>query len=189
MMLDLETAGLKPGCAVLSVGVVAFDPEAGELDEKSDRLLLTIDAESSQSRGLVLEAGTVMWWMDQSEAARREAWRGEYALLTSLSILSGWLKNLRDEVGHLRLWCNGAGDDAPWLAAAYRAAGINAPWRHDEVRDVRTVLEQADLVLGNYRRPGDVEHSALSDAIVQARAVCDAYRLLGLATPKNGADA
>ena len=34
VMIDLETLGVVPGCVVLQIGAVCFDPNGGELGEK-----------------------------------------------------------------------------------------------------------------------------------------------------------
>ena len=64
IMLDLETMGTGTQAAIVAIGAVEFDLEKGILGEEFYR---TVDLSSSISCGGIIDADTVLWWMQQSE--------------------------------------------------------------------------------------------------------------------------
>ena len=69
VMLDLETMGLGPNAAIIAIGAVMFDPETMQLGSEFYRI---INLESAVAAGGIMDAGTVMWWLEQGAAARAE---------------------------------------------------------------------------------------------------------------------
>ena len=69
IMLDLETMGLGPDAAIVAIGAVAFDTSTLAIDPC--KFFVAVDLESSVRSGGVMDASTVMWWMQQDEVARR----------------------------------------------------------------------------------------------------------------------
>lgn len=59
-MIDIETLGLKPYSVITSIGAVAFNIETGEI---VDEFLENICVKSSTSKGLSVDADTILWWM------------------------------------------------------------------------------------------------------------------------------
>ena len=165
VMLDIETLGIDPGAAILSIGACTFDREGvGETVE------LSVDLESCQDRGLEIDADTLQWWLGQDDAAR-EILTGGAALPTALSELRGFLEtNDYDE-----LWANSPKFDMAHLEAAYDALDWPTPWAFYELRDVRTVTELPGAV--ELEQDG-TEHDALDDAVHQAREVAATLRAL-----------
>ena len=66
VMLDLETLGKLPGCAILSIGAVYFELETGRL---GDEFYLNVDPASCTRAGLTIDGETLGWWMQQEAAA------------------------------------------------------------------------------------------------------------------------
>lgn len=163
IMIDLETLGTKPGCVVLSIGAVAFDPYAGACGREFYRKL---DWRNSTMR---IETGTLAWWLDQDPTARAEAFGGSEPYLgCAVTFKQFW-----EEEDAECLWCHGATFDAPiWEAAV----GI-VPWSFAQIRDTRTVYDMAEVWPD---REVGMHHHALDDARNQAVAVCNAYAKLGL---------
>lgn len=170
IMLDLETLGTAPGSVIAAIGAVAFDPVAGELGRTFYRV---IDPASAQRAGLTLDAGTVKWWLKQSDAARLALAEAGDPLDQVLHEFSWWF---RDVDGRF-LWGHGANFDEPMLAAAYRATPWRMPWGYSASRCTRTIFDLADVAPD---RAEGVHHNALSDALAQAHAVIAAYAKLGL---------
>ena len=165
VMLDIETLGIEPGAAILSIGACTFDTDGvGETFEVS------VDIESCQERGLTIDADTLQWWLDQDEAAR-DVLTGGVPLATALSELRDFLDtNDADE-----LWANSPKFDMAHLEAAYDALDWTAPWEFYELRDVRTVQSLPGAV--ELEQDG-TEHDALDDAVYQARIVAETLRRL-----------
>jgi 3' exoribonuclease, RNase T-like len=169
VMLDLETLGDSPGCVVLSIGAAAFN-DAAILSTFEAR----IDARSCQRAGLTINADCVMWWLRQDQAARDALLQAPVVPLhDALTQFADWLSSLG---GCVHLWSQGPSFDAAVLGVAYRAAGLPVPWKYWNERCVRTILDLTGIHTRDFHQPGDVPHAALSDALVQARAVQEALR-------------
>jgi hypothetical protein len=157
-MVDIETLGIEPGAAILSIGACTFGRDA-----VGDSFSRSVDLESCQDRGLEIDAGTLQWWLDQDEPAR-EILTGGVPLATALSELRDFLENHDYD----ELWANSPKFDMAHLEAAYDALGWATPWEYYELRDVRTAQSLPDAV--ELEQDG-TEHDALDDAKHQAREV------------------
>lgn len=192
-MLDLETLGSTPGCVVLSIGAVIFDPTAGTVcslahananpifPQNLRPLSVVVNLKSAVSAGLKIDPETLEWWMRQDRGARLATLGkpGEsHILVHALTRFADWYRNS----GAQRIWCHGATFDVPVLGAAYAALGMDVPWEYRTVRDTRTAFELArcgDVLEQVEMRFGGTKHVAADDAGVQAAQVCEAYRCLG----------
>ena len=65
--IDLETLGNKPYSVILDIGIVAFHRDTDTVDEGTNIL---VNAQDCVAHGLRMNADTVLWWMNQSDAAR-----------------------------------------------------------------------------------------------------------------------
>jgi hypothetical protein len=94
-----------------------------------------------------------------------------------------------------RAWGNGATADITWIeyALAMGSVGLGAPWHFTNIRDMRTIIDAADLDLRDIP-PVGTAHNALDDAIFQANAISAAWqkirRAMGLLEmPQKGTKA
>jgi hypothetical protein len=164
-MLDIETLGIEPGAAILSIGACTFDHEGvGETFEVS------VDLESCQERGLSIDADTLQWWLT-NEVDATGLLAGGVPLPTALSELRDFL----ERAGYDELWANSPKFDMAHLEAAYDALEWPTPWAFYELRDARTVRVLPGAV--ELEQDG-TEHDALDDAIHQAREVGATLRAL-----------
>ena len=160
VMIDLETLGVSPNAAILSIGAVEFDDK--QLGKEFEVFLNVNDC---VKHGMVVEPDTVLWWMEQSEKARLSICNGKRVLL------AGALNQLVDafEWEGRKVWCNGAGFDFPILDNAFRCAGVTTPWKFWSTMDYRTLK---NLVPRQVYKDSQVNpvfaHSALEDAKAQA---------------------
>jgi exodeoxyribonuclease VIII len=160
--LDLETMARGAGGAIVSIGAVEFDLRTCKM---GDVFYRTIDLKSCVDAGLTIEAETVMWWMEQSDPARKTLVRNTMPLTTALSDFAEWLA-LCGPTNDIRIWGNGPSFDNTMLGAAYRACHIEQPWKFWNDRCFRTVC---GLYQSVERRPRQgTHHNALDDAIYQA---------------------
>lgn len=178
VMLDLETMGNGPQAAIVAIGAVEFDPAAQEIGRSFYRV---VDLASSVRAGGVMDAGTVMWWLGQSDEARRAL------LATDTVTLNEALREFYDWAGvcahwkDLRVWGNGAAFDNVILASAYRACGLQLPWQFWNDRCYRTLKALHPGV--TVPREG-VHHNALDDATHQAKHL---LAILAAQQPAQGA--
>lgn len=164
VMLDLETMGSGPDAAIVAIGAVVFDPHADPLGDLGESFYRTVDLESAVRAGGAIDAGTVLWWLRQSAAARAALGKDAVPLPLVLRDFAGFLAGLGPEVN---LWGNGAGFDNVILAQAYRAIGLPVPWKHWNDRCYRTLKALYPEVPAPER--AGTAHQALDDAQHQAR--------------------
>lgn len=169
LMIDIETLDNKPTSAVVSIGAVRFDPKAGTISDFG--FYKNVDAASSQAAGLTMSADTVMWWMQQSEEARKALVGGK-----PLDVALAYLDQEAGEIDCV--WAHSPSFDLVILENAYRAVGKKAPWTHRQHRCTRTLYDLAGIDLIGFT--AGTYHNALDDARNQAVAVIAAYRSLGL---------
>lgn len=156
-MLDLETLGKSPGSVIVSIGAVKF----------GDRSIVSkfywhIDPQSCVDVGLTLDASTVLWWLQQNEAARLEICKPALPLTNVLIAFTAWLDD-----SNANVWGNGATFDNTLLTAAYEAAHIPRPWSHINDRCYRTVKNaNRDIPIDPYKV--GTHHNAVDDAESQA---------------------
>lgn len=154
-MLDLETLGRSPGCAIVSIGAVKFDRE-----KIKDRFYERILAVSCLDAGLVLEVETVEWWLRQDYNVVKELFEPGLYLNEALEKFAEWLG-----CDDARIWGNGPAFDNAILRSAYEAIGLEAPWKWWNDRCFRTMKS-----ILPYVEPGrkGTHHNALDDAEYQA---------------------
>ena len=167
--IDLETMGTGPSAAILAIGAVAMDFDTLTQGEP---FYATVDLESSVALGGVMDPGTVLWWLKQSDAARAAVTRGGLPIHEALTRFSGYLRREAED-RHPHLWGHGANFDNVILRSAYGRAGIVAPWDYKGDRCFRTVralhLEVPDV------KPALVHHD-LEDAKAQAQQLLNILR-------------
>ena len=172
IMLDLETMGNSSNAAIVAIGAVKFDVANGITDSFYQK----VDLESAVDNGGVMDPSTVIWWLGQNDAARKELQAPgciSPSILPTLVEFSAWL----GDGLHARIWGNGAAFDNVILANAYKNGRMKAPWRHWNDRCYRTVKA---MYLGVPKVTPTVAHHALADAEAQARhliAIAKAHNL------------
>lgn len=182
VMIDLETMGLRPDAAIVSIGAVHFevfaDPVLGHNDiQVVDTLHVAVSLKSCLDAGLTTDQSTVDWWAKQSAQAR-SSWQQEGAptLLEALTRLSGWaLQGSSDQ--QVCPWGNGADFDLVLLKSAYGAIGADPPWRYYNHHCYRTVKRL--FPVAEVPRQG-THHNALDDAMHQVstlRQIVRTYRI------------
>lgn len=157
-MIDLETMGLRPTSAILSIGAVRFD-ESHSYETFHQPILLA----SCYDAGLTFDQSTVDWWAKQSVEAR-QSWQNDAAvpLTEALTRFVRWLESLN---GPIAPWGNGADFDLVLLKSAFEAIGADVPWKFWDHHCFRTVKNL--FKVGPMPRTGTY-HNALDDALTQA---------------------
>jgi len=182
--LDIETAGSRPGSAVLSIAAVDFWPQTPE-NPIAKRFFRVIDLWDSLMVGLTVDQDTLNWWMQQDKRARDRAQtdRGRVSVFEALQDFEAYLGGTASK--DTRIWAKGPDFDVVMMAEVYRKTGRRIPWSYRRVRDVRTIMA---LTGGQVKedKANRIEHDALDDALMQAEAVVKAYSLLGLSLENDG---
>ena len=173
VMLDLETMGTGPDAAIVAVGAIEFDVTTRSLGRDFYRV---VSLESAVAAGGVMDAGTVMWWLRQDEAARKALCGDARPLRNVLIDFADWLAQVGKDV---RVWGNGAAFDNVILSQAYKRAGLERPWFYCNDRCYRTVKALRPEIAPVEHK--GTKHNALADATTQALHL---MRLLGEAPEK-----
>ncbi len=166
-MIDIETLGNSPTSVVLSIGVVAFDPDSNAIGENFHKL---INIDSCLRAGLTVDGSTIQWWMTQPDAARELFNKlDEYGVSLQHALI--YLRNWITDNGQTPiLWCNHPSFDAAILDNAYRRCDIKTPWQYYNVKDystIRGMVPKATFDKIRVRPP--VAHDAMHDALAQAQ--------------------
>lgn len=165
LMIDLETMGTAVNAPIVAIGAVYFNPNTGELGETFEA---AIELEDAFNYGRV-SGGTVKWWLGQSEAARQKIIRGRHMAVPVFEKFADFCGKYGDRV---QPWGNGASFDISMLEYAFgRILGKPAPWKFWNVRDCRTIKAVADGLVTYEGKLEGTAHSALDDAIHQAKYV------------------
>lgn len=178
LMVDIETLGNKPGAVILSISAVQFDLETGYIGKEFH---VDIDPESCVNMGLNMDVSTVMWWMGQSDEARKkivEPTKVRVSLGAALAEFTRWCA-FTYQGKDFQIWGNSNRFDLGLLARAYDVLDLPYPWNHRLERDVRTLVSFAPEV----REEEDknfvgVEHYGIDDCKHQIKYCAKTYQLI-----------
>lgn len=173
VMIDLETLGRRAGCAILSIGAVAFDAKSKELGPE---LYTVVRLDSCEKAGLHIDPDTIAWWEKQSPEAQKvlkqaRATRGNKVLPKALEELDKYLSQF--DLKKVKVWGNGSDFDNAILTACYASIEKSPPWEFWNNRCYRTLKSLKPSI--KMQRQGTY-HNALDDAKSQA---LHAIELLG----------
>lgn len=157
VVVDIETTGKSPGCAILSIGAATTNLEF-------DFYKTIWHAPQSEIYGLFDDPDTLRWWDKQSKEAKDEAFSGTAGLMSVLGMFSDWLKSLPAK--EVFVWGNGADFDQPILTVAYDRCNMRSPFAFNN-RCYRTLKNLYKEV----KAPDfeGIKHHALWDARHEAK--------------------
>ena len=179
-MIDLETLGTAANAPVIAIGAVFFDPNTGTLGDTFDA---AIDVEDAMRYG-VMSGSTFKWWLGQSDAARQKVVRGRERAEDVFNRFGSFAMKHGDNV---QPWGNGASFDIAILDHAFpRILNKPAPWKFWNVRDCRTIKELASGIVNYNDKMQGVAHTALDDAVHQAKWVSAYWQGLRLIVDPTG---
>jgi hypothetical protein len=171
VMLDLETLGTQPGCVILTLGAVKFDPYRIDL-EPGPGLYIRPDVDEQIAQGREVQEDTLAWWGQQNEEVREEALGTE----GRVPVEQMYRELNRFLVGVNNIWAQGPVFDIAILENLYMQYGWPTPWQFWQISDCRTLFK----VHGDPRKKTDLLHNALADCVSQAEAVQRVYHQLEL---------
>jgi hypothetical protein len=164
LMIDLETLSLKPNTIVLSAGLVRF-PTTGvyssvdEFKAMCQMIYFEFDIAKQEEQGRIFEMGTMLWWMQQTQA--HFPIKGTASVLDlKLALSALWAQNTADKICQA-VWSHGVDFD---IAIVENWLNHIVPWTYRERMDTRTLYKLfgvTSAMLAN-------NHHALADAVNQA---------------------
>jgi hypothetical protein len=163
LMIDIETMGNTPGAAILSIGAVFI--KDGKLAEE---FYQHIDLESCLENGLKMDAGTVTWWMGQTDEARDVITKGLGGRVDLvLCNFCHWVcSTVGNDLSGVQVWGNSSTFDVVLMEEAFRKTHIAIPWKFWGHRCYRTLKN----LFPGVPKPDftGIKHHALDDAKFQA---------------------
>jgi hypothetical protein len=173
VMIDLETLSTRPNAVILVIAGVKFN-RSGNLTElkEMDTFYRRITIDSCLTWGMHTDSDTRKWWDKQDPEIRAEAF-GEPRedLFVALREFIAWYGNSR------WIWSHGATFDIVIMNEAFRACGMQEPWKFWDCRDTRTLYDIAGI--RNNELPQLAKHHALHDCHRQIWGVKMAMKRLG----------
>lgn len=172
IMFDIETLDNKNTSCILSIAAVEFNLHTGDI---GDTLHIRVDLQSCLNEGLTIGADTIMWWMQQSDEARKRIYEqnGE-ELETALEKVYKFVNSCGEKVC---VWGNGATFDISILENAFYKFFTELPWKFYNVRDVRTIVDINPKIKKECVFEG-VKHDAIDDCKHQIKYLCDTYKTI-----------
>lgn len=162
-MFDIETVGLRPGCAVRSIAAAVFTPGN---PKPAERFHVNIDVEDCKTNGLWCDPETEEFWRKKGSVA---VIHGGLPLREAIIDFNTWCR----EQAFDRYWAHGICFDAPILDSACYAVRLAPAWRHWELRDTQTVHDMAQFDIREVKREKGY-HSAISNVTYQIECVAGA---------------
>lgn len=178
IMLDLECLDSRAQTAIIvSVGAVYFDLETGKLgNEFYHEINLKGLHEQYDVYKRSLSFDTLVWWMQQTDDARKVFWPTEVEKVLPAYMLHEFAKFCQ-QAEKVKVWGNGVDYDNVCLRSLYEDYNLRCPWHYSNNRCYRTFKSchgnKAKLI-----REG-VHHNALSDSITQAKHLLAMKKIVG----------
>ncbi len=158
VMIDFETLGNGKDKCICQVGAVYFDKITGELGKE---FKANIDARTHAALGGKLDASTVYWWLQQSDAARTSILAPGIHVTEAMTALNEFLANAD------RIWSH-ATFDFVTLTDTLRELNIKPTFKYKAGLDLRTLTWLAGISIDSFTREG-VHHDGLADAKHQVK--------------------
>lgn len=158
IMVDLETLGKGSDAVIIAIGAVEFD-ETG----LGGTFYTNVDPQSCVDIGMKMDVSTVMWWMQQSDAARSAFKDRGVHVGQALRDFSEYIEATAGK--DAEVWGNGATFDNVILSNAYQLTKQVKPWQYWADRCYRTLKNLYPGI--GYEHVGTA-HNAKDDAVKQA---------------------
>lgn len=165
-MLDIETMGMPPDGALVGLGFCFFDLTKD--DPIGPTFSCAINLATAVKAGMKIDPSTVMFWLAQGEQARRSIMWQTQDITKALREFNEFLAE-HSRPRDLRVFGNSPSFDLQIMRTAYKLTDTPCPWHFTNERDFRTVRAMYPSVEYNPAEKGDDAHSAVHDAIFQAR--------------------
>lgn len=170
-MIDIETLDTGPRSVILSIGAVKFD-RIGPLKTPTFFRALELDQQMINF-GRTVSQATLFWWHEQSDVAWHTSLHPNNRVMpySAMSELRAFLRGVEC------FWANPPAFDCTILDGLYRDIHLEIPWKHNQLRDMRTLREEAGMPR-DWSPEGwlGVAHDPVDDCRFQIEVVREARR-------------
>lgn len=168
MMVDLETLGNGENKCIVQIGACYFDRSTGAVGKT---FKCNIDAASATKEGFQIDAPTVYWWLNQSDAARA-------SILADPKLpIREAMANFSEFAAEAKCIWSHATFDFVTLSQTYQKLGIAPKYAYRTARDIRTLMDLFNITVDKTSRQG-THHDGLDDALHQVKYCMEAFTKL-----------
>ena len=176
IMIDTESLGLGPKSVMLQFAAVVFDRDDPET------ILREIEeyfpAQPQIKLGRTVEFSTILFWMQQPDAARTKMALNsgdDFDELAALfNSIGRKLTQVMEEYPDYEVFARGTQHDIPMIQSLFDDLGQPTPWHYDRISDLKTLMKEAKVGKREVPvRAGLIPHHALSDC--KSQIDCLAY--------------
>lgn len=184
MMIDIETLGIKPGSAIMSIGASMFDAcgDAASVIRSPDKFYSVLNSFDLQTTGFKIEPETLKWWRSQPiwEALSDEIRDSNVTVKQGCEDFRTFINKYQPD----KIWANSPNFDIEMLRKMFDKVKVEFPVAYQQEMDYRTVMELAyptrDQRPGREMSSWFPEHHALGDAMEQSVQMQNALLKLGI---------
>lgn len=179
LMLDIETAGREPGCAIIQIAAVPFNINTGEISENTFEMSINLDHQIKN--GYKFDKGTLAWWHRTNETLFQKLSKSENKYVEVGIEFQKYFNSLKNH-NKIRVWGNSNRFDIGILNGWYRRSigyTFNAFWNTWLERDVRTTSCMLPDIKKNMEFIGE-QHNAIHDCIHQIKYCYKTIKKLGI---------
>ncbi len=180
VMIDIETTGRTPGCAIIQIAAVPFNINTGAIS--TNVFKMSINLESQKKVGYYLDSNTIGWWRKENLKLFKELSESNNHFINVAIQFQRWFKNL-ENYKNIRTWGNSSRFDLgileKWYQDGIRKNKFQPFWNTWLERDVRTLAMLDPQIKANTKFEG-VKHNAIDDCkhqIKYCRAIVRKYKL------------
>lgn len=168
VMLDLETLSTGNNAVILQIGACYFDRITGEI---GDTFCVNIDIASSIKEGFSIDADTLKWWFKQDRGAKKSVIDDGVSIQEALTMFNNFV---HPEVS---IWSHSTFDYTK-LENYYFKTGITPVFSFRSSRDIRTIVDLANITDWSKYPDVGIHHNALDDCLYQVNYVVDCLNKL-----------
>ena len=184
LMLDIESLALGPRPVITQAALLGYDLNEDELLDSRHVQYYPVDPQQMIIPPRRIMATTIAWWMKQSDDARENfelSTSNDFQDLPALgrNLISVFNQLTNNGTRPYELYARGPQFDVVAIETLLEELGLEKPWKHDSVRDLRTLLALAGVNPKNVVKPaGFIPHIAYWDARWQINQYLHAKRVL-----------
>lgn len=170
---DIESLDLGPRPIITQVAMLALDLDEDEILERQHYQYYPVQPQLRLVPPRTFSFDTLIWWMDQSEDARKRLRQSSSNEDEEIPALLRHLVTTFNNITNFgaipyEIWARGPQFDLVAIESLMTEHGIAVPWKYDTIRDLRTLLALAGINPKNIAKPaGFVGHAAIWDVRYQ----------------------
>ena len=180
LMIDIETTGRNPGCAIIQIAAVPFNINTGEIS--TNVFKMSINLEKQRLKGFNLDKNTINWWKGTNKNLFLKLSNSENHYVQVASEFQKWFRKLY-KCKDIRVWGNSNRFDLGILEGWYQKSigtkEFQPFWNTWLERDVKTLASLNPQIKANTKFEG-TKHNAIDDCkhqIKYCRAIVRKYKL------------